>query len=137
MGQKILIVEDNEPIRENTIELLELFNYNVFTACNGQDGLDLAFQEHPDLILSDIRMPVMDGYTLLKCVREQPIFNNTYFVFFTASSEKKEIEQGLLMGANDYIIKPFTGDELLSRLTKLLGKPSLLISVSYLLFFII
>lgn len=126
MGQKILIVEDNEPIRENTIELLELFNYNVLTACNGQDGFNVALHELPDLILSDIRMPVMDGYTLLRCIREQAVFNNTFFVFFTASSEKKEIEQGLLMGANDYIIKPFTGDELLDRLTKLLGKPSLL-----------
>ncbi len=122
MKYKILIVEDNEPIRENTTELLELNDYTVLTANNGEEGLDIAIQQTPDLILCDIQMPVMNGYHLLEHIRQLPHLNNSFFVFFTAFSEKKEIEMGLQMGANDYIVKPFSGDELLSKLKKLLGK---------------
>ncbi len=122
MKYKILIVEDNEPIRENTTELLELYNYTVLTANNGEEGLNMAIQQTPDLILCDIQMPVMNGYHLLKHIRQLPYLNNSLFVFFTAFSEKKEIEMGLQVGANDYIVKPFSGDELLSKLKKLLGK---------------
>lgn len=121
MKHKILIVEDNQPIRENTSELLELYNYTVLTANNGEEGLDMAIQQTPDLILCDIQMPVMNGYHLLEHIRKLPYLNKSYFVFFTASSEKKEIEMGLKMGANDYIVKPFSGDELLSKLKRLLG----------------
>jgi CRP/FNR family transcriptional regulator, cyclic AMP receptor protein len=122
MKYKILIVEDNEPIRENTAELLELYNYTVLTANNGEEGLDIAIRVIPDLILCDIQMPVMNGYHLLEHIRKLPQLNNSFFVFFTAFSEKKEIEMGLQIGANDYIVKPFSGDELLSKLKKLLGE---------------
>lgn len=121
MKHKILIVEDNEPIRENTVELLKLSNYDVVTACNGEEGLGIAMQQSPDLILCDIRMPVMDGYHLLEHIRQQPSLSNSRFVFFTASSEKKDIDAALKMGADDYIVKPFTGDELLDKLSKLLA----------------
>jgi CheY-like chemotaxis protein len=120
MKSRILIVEDNEPIRENTIELLELSDYDVITACNGEEGLSIALQQTPDLILCDIKMPVMDGYHLLEHVRKQTTLTNSRFIFFTASSEKKEIEMAIAMGADDYIIKPFTGEELLDRINKLL-----------------
>jgi CRP/FNR family transcriptional regulator, cyclic AMP receptor protein len=120
MKQKILVVEDNEPIRENTIELLELSDYDVLTACNGEEGLSMALQQTPDLILCDIKMPVMDGYHLLQHIRQQISLTNSRFMFFTASSEKKEIEMAMAMGADDYIIKPFTGEELLDRINKLL-----------------
>lgn len=120
MKQKILLVEDNGPIRENTAELLELYNYTVSSASNGEEGLEMAMQQTPDLILCDIQMPVMNGYHLLEHIRKLPSLNSSRFVFFTASCEKKEIEMGLLMGADDYIIKPFTGDELLNKLKKLL-----------------
>jgi len=121
MKHKILLVEDNEPIRENTTELLELSNYTVLAACNGEEGLDLALQQIPDLILCDIQMPKMNGFNLLRHIRGQASLKNTFFVFFTASSEKKEIEKGFQMGANGYIIKPFTEDELLGKLKSLLG----------------
>jgi DNA-binding response OmpR family regulator len=65
-------------------------------------------------------MPVMDGYHLLEHVRKQTTLNNSRFIFFTASSEKKEIEMAMAMGADDYIVKPFTGEELLDRINKLL-----------------
>lgn len=121
MKQKILIVEDNENIRENTSELLELSDYNVSSAANGKEGLDMALQHIPDLILCDIRMPEMNGYNLLEQVRKLPSLQNSRFVFFTASCEKKEIEVGLKLGADDYIVKPFTEKELLRKLKKLLG----------------
>lgn len=118
MKYKILIVEDNEPILDNTTELLELYNYIVYTARNGQEGFEMAIQYSPDLILCDIRMPVMDGYHLLERIRQHPQMAGSRFVFFTSSSEKKEIELALSMGATDYIVKPFTGEMLLCRIEK-------------------
>ena len=118
MKSKILLVEDSEPIRENTIELLELHNYTVIAACNGKQGLEAALQQIPDLILCDIQMPEMDGYHLFEHIRKHPALNNSRFVFFTASAEKKEIELGMRMGADEYIVKPFTGERLLEVLQK-------------------
>jgi CRP/FNR family transcriptional regulator, cyclic AMP receptor protein len=120
MKYKILVVEDNEDIRENTTELLELFNYCVCAANNGKEGLDKALQETPDLILSDIRMPVMDGLSLLERVRRLPTLKNARFIFFSSSSEKKHIEECMRLGADDYIIKPFSADELKGKVKKLL-----------------
>ena len=116
MKQKILLVEDNLDIRENTTELLELFNYTVVTANNGEEALNIALQQTPDLILCDIQMPVMNGYHLLEHIRKLPSLNNSRFLFFSASCEKKEIERGLLLGADDYIIKPFTENDLLDKI---------------------
>ena len=111
--KRILLVEDNNAIRENTSELLELAHYTVISACNGQQGLEKAIEEKPDLILCDIMMPEIDGYHFLEILRKKPIFENTPFLFFTASSEKSEIEKGLAAGANGFIIKPFDADELI------------------------
>jgi CRP/FNR family transcriptional regulator, cyclic AMP receptor protein len=126
MHNKILIVEDNVAILENTTELLELSNYTVVSASNGKDGLAAALEEKPDLILCDIIMPGMDGYHLLEHVRKVAALQNTRFIFFTASAEKKEVEDGMRLGADDYIVKPFLGDLLLEKIEKLLNKASLL-----------
>ncbi|HET7115411.1 MAG TPA: response regulator [Hanamia sp.] len=120
MSYKILLVEDNLLILDNTTEILELSDYKVFTACNGKDGLDMAMKQIPDLILCDIQMPVMNGYHLLENIRKSLSLVHSRFVFFTASSEKKDIQKGMQMGADDYIVKPFTGEELLDKLKKLL-----------------
>lgn len=120
MQHTILLVEDNLPIRENTTEILELSDYRVLTACNGKDGLDIALQQKPDLILCDIQMPVMDGYHLLEHIRKIPSLGHSRFAFFTSSGEKKDVQIGLQMGADDYVVKPFTGDELLSKIKSLL-----------------
>jgi CheY-like chemotaxis protein len=121
MKSTILLVEDNEPIRENTTELLELSEYNVFAASNGEEGLRIALEKFPDLILCDIQMPVMDGYHLLEHIRREPLLNNSRFIFFTASAEKREIEKGMQMGADDYIVKPFSGEDMLVKVKKLIG----------------
>ena len=131
MKQKILVVEDNGDIRENTTELLELSDYCVCTANNGKEGLDMALQQTPDLILCDIKMPVMNGYNLLEHIRKSPSLKNSRFVFFTASCEKKEIEMGMRMGADDYLVKPFTEEELLGKLKKLLGSILLFFSFQF------
>lgn len=121
MKQKILVVEDNGDIRENTTELLELSEYCVSTANDGEEGLDMALQQIPDLILCDILMPVMNGYELLANIRKQPSLDNSRFMFFTASCEKKDVELGMRLGADDYIMKPFSGEELLEKIKKLLA----------------
>jgi CheY-like chemotaxis protein len=101
--------------------MLELDNFIVVTANDGAAGLDMALKQIPDLILCDIQMPVMDGYHLLEHIRKLSTLDNCRFIFYTASSEKKEVEKGLLMGADDYIIKPFDGDELISKLKRVRG----------------
>ncbi len=120
MKNIILVVEDNEPIRDNTIELLELSNYKVISACNGKEGLCLALEQIPDLILCDIQMPEMDGYLLLELIRKEPSLAHSRFIFFTASAEKKEISKGMDMGADGYIVKPFSGEELLLKIKALI-----------------
>lgn len=120
MPHKILLVEDNLLILDNTTEILELSDYEVFTASNGKEGLDMAIKQIPDLILCDIKMPVMNGYHLLENIRQWYCLAHSRFVFFTSSSEKKDIQKGLKMGADGYIVKPFTGEELLEKLKKLL-----------------
>lgn len=119
--KRILLVEDNPDIRENTSELLELGNYHVLTARNGQEGLQLALQEVPDLIICDIMMPEMDGYHMLQLLRREVSLANIPFVFYTASAEKSEIKKGLDMGASDYIVKPCDSDDLMQLVEKYLG----------------
>lgn len=121
MKNLILVVEDNAPILENTAELLELNNYKVIIARNGNEALNLALQQLPDLILTDIRMPVMDGYHLLETVKHDPVLCKSRFIFFSASAEKKEIAKGMDLGADDYIVKPFSGEEILSKVKEYIG----------------
>ncbi|HVT86619.1 MAG TPA: response regulator [Chitinophagaceae bacterium] len=116
--KKILLIEDNAPIRENTVELLELSDYEVIIAQNGKEGIEIACIETPDLILCDIMMPEMDGYAVLKYIRNESPIRNTPLIFFTASSEKKQLEEGLKMGADAYIVKPFDSDELIQLIER-------------------
>lgn len=112
--KKILIIEDNQPILENTVELLELSDYEVIIASNGREGIQIACNDTPDLILCDIMMPELNGYEVLQYIRNESPIPETPLIFFTASAEKKQIEDGLEMGANGYIIKPFDADELVA-----------------------
>jgi CheY-like chemotaxis protein len=111
--KQILLVEDNEPILENTTELLELHQYAVLTARNGLEGLNLVRQQLPDLILCDIAMPEFNGYLFLEAVRADPGLQKIPFIFLTASAENVDIQKGLALGANGYLVKPFDGDRLL------------------------
>ncbi len=112
--KKILIIEDNNDIRDNTAEILELSNYQVITAKDGKAGLEQALLHIPDLILCDIMMPVLDGYGVLHAVQKNKSLNETPFIFLTAKTERTDFRKGMELGADDYITKPFTGTELLN-----------------------
>jgi len=120
--KKILVIEDNDEVRENIAEILELANYKVVTAENGKVGTSTALKELPDLIICDIMMPVLDGYGVLHLLNQHTETYGIPFIFLTAKSEKSDFRKGMELGADDYITKPFDGIELLKaveiRLTK-------------------
>jgi CRP/FNR family transcriptional regulator, cyclic AMP receptor protein len=112
----ILIIEDNEDIRENVAEILMLSNYKVLMAANGKEGIDMAQKEHPDLIICDIMMPGVDGYGVLHVLNKDPEAQNIPFIFLTSKSERSDFRAAMEMGADDYITKPFAGNELLNAI---------------------
>jgi CRP-like cAMP-binding protein len=120
---RILVIEDNYELRNNISEILELSNYKLITAENGKEGVEKAIREQPDLILCDIMMPVLDGYGVLHSVHRNEKIKNTPFIFMTAKTERNDFRKAMDLGADDYLTKPFTGDELLNavecRLRKL------------------
>jgi len=112
--ETILIVEDNPILREGLQEMLELDGFAVFTAANGQQALDEMVDRKPDLILSDIAMPVMDGHTFFRMVRERSEWVSIPFVFLTARGEREDVLAGKDMGAEDYLVKPVTREDLVT-----------------------
>lgn len=122
MKINILIIEDNDDIRESTAEILELANYNVLTAENGKQGVDLAVKHFPDLILCDIMMPELDGYGVLYLLNKNPKTAAIPFIFLTAKAERMDMRKGMEMGADDYLTKPFDDIELLNAIESRLNK---------------
>ncbi|WP_310590704.1 response regulator [Dyadobacter sp. CY347] len=122
MNEKILIIEDNDDIRESTAELLEFSGYVVSRASNGQKGVELAFQHRPDLILCDIMMPELDGYGVLHLLSKTPGTDTIPFIFLTAKAERLDLNKGMEMGADDYLTKPFDETELLKAIEGRLDK---------------
>lgn len=120
--QTILLIEDNNEIRENTCELLELEGYKVLLAENGKEGLALAKQQKPNLIITDILMPEVNGYDLVRGLKADTKTAAIPFIFLTASAEKSEVEAGLGMGAMDYIQKPFEPQELFEAIRRCLKR---------------
>jgi DNA-binding response OmpR family regulator len=119
---KILLVEDNNEIRENTAEILELAGYHVTTAANGKEGFEMAVEGIPDLIVCDIMMPVLDGYGLLHLINKNESLKTVPFIFLTAKTERSDFRKGMEMGADDYLTKPFTDIELLNAVESRLKK---------------
>lgn len=120
--KKILLIEDNDDIRNNTAEILELSNYQVAVAENGKVGIEKALEQKPDLIICDIMMPVLDGYGVLHAVHKNDTIRNTPFIFLTAKTERSDFRRGMELGADDFITKPFTGTELLNAVDSRLKK---------------
>lgn len=114
--KKILLIEDNADVRENTAEILELAKFQVITAANGKIGVDLAIKEKPDLIICDIMMPELDGYGVLHMLGRQTETASIPFIFLTAKTERADIRKGMEMGADDYLTKPFDDIELLNAI---------------------
>lgn len=124
--RRVLLIEDNNEIRENTAEILELANYKVDTAPNGKLGVEMALANIPDLIICDIMMPVLDGYGVLHLLRKNETLKNIPFIFLTAKSERGDFRKGMEMGADDYITKPFSDIELMTAIESRLKKAALL-----------
>lgn len=123
--QRVLLIEDNDDIRENTAEILELANYRVDTASNGKLGVEMALENIPDLIICDVMMPVLDGYGVLHLLHKNDSLKNVPFIFLTAKTERGDFRKGMEMGADDYITKPFNDIELLTAVESRLKKAHL------------
>jgi len=124
--KKILLIEDDVVLRENTAELLELSNYDVIAASNGKIGVELAKTSLPNIIICDIMMPELDGYGVLEALAKNKKTKHIPFIFLSAKTERKDVRKGMDLGADDYITKPFEEDELISAIESRLAKAAIL-----------
>ena len=114
--KQILVIEDTAAVREEILDLLDFEGFDAIGAPNGAAGVQLALEHHPDLILCDIMMPELDGYGVLTQLRQEPATATTPFIFLTANAAKEDMREGMELGADDYITKPFLGEELLAAI---------------------
>ncbi len=125
-GQKILVIDDDDDYREMIVETLGFAGFTVSDATNGLDGLAAVKRDHPDLVLCDINMPKMDGYSLLDALKKDPQYASIPFIFLTGDSTRSDVRHGMQLGADDYLTKPFTSHELITAITtRLTRKKSL------------
>ena len=110
---KIVVIEDQEEVRENLMETLELADYEVHGAADGHEGVQLVREIKPQLILCDVMMPKLDGYGVLELLHKDPSTAHIPLVFLTARTEREDLRRGMNLGAADYVTKPFFQDELL------------------------
>lgn len=122
----ILLIEDDVILRENTSELLELANYTVINASNGVTGVELAKNQLPNIIICDIMMPELDGYGVLKALSLEKTTKHIPFIFLSAKTERSDVRKGMDLGADDYITKPFTEEELINAIESRLAKTEIL-----------
>lgn len=118
----VLIIEDNDDIREGTKEILELTGYQVYAAPEGKTGVDMAMKQLPDIILCDIMMPELDGFGVLYMLSKHPDTAAIPFIFLTAKAERTDMRRAMEMGADDYLTKPFDDIELLNAIETRLKK---------------
>jgi DNA-binding response OmpR family regulator len=121
MPKEILIVDDEPSIVVPIQFLMEQQGYSVLVAENGEDALDVIYKYKPDLILLDIMLPRIDGYEVCEIVRLNPEYRTTKIIFLTAKGREVEIAKGLALGANAYIVKPFSNTELIAKVKELLN----------------
>jgi putative two-component system response regulator len=121
-GEKILLVEDNEVLRDGLRSLLEQEKYVLQVAGNGLEALDALHSTTPDLILSDILMPHMDGHAFFEVVRSKAEWISIPFIFLTARREREYILAGKKLGAEDYLLKPVSPEDLLTAIRSRLGR---------------
>jgi len=122
VSKKILVIEDEADLRASIVRFLLAEQYEVFVAANGEDGVEVAMKEMPDLIVCDIAMPQMDGFGTLFTLRENVTTSHIPFIFLTASTRVYDRKFGFELGANDYITKPFSFDVLLTAIQKRLSQ---------------
>lgn len=112
----ILVIEDQPVMRQKTVTILKMEGFDVLEAPNGAEGIRLAHDELPDLILCDIMMPERDGYQVLQAVRVNRATATTPFLFLTAKGEKPDLRAGMNLGADDYLVKPVPRTDLLEAI---------------------
>ncbi len=113
---KVLLIDDNPIILENIKEMLEIYGLEVIAVSNGENGIMVAREEQPNLILCDASMPGMNGYEVLKTIKGDPRVSGITFLFLSAYASEQEVESGLKMGAQGYLIKSIDPDELVKRI---------------------
>jgi DNA-binding response OmpR family regulator len=120
---RILVAEDERDIRELIGFTLRHHGHEVLSASNGEDALAIALRELPDLVLLDIRMPRLTGYDVCRRLRAEPTTRDIPVAFLSAKGQDSEVQAGMDAGATDYILKPFAPDQLVNRVSLLLGQP--------------
>lgn len=118
----ILVIEDEPTVRNNIEQILELSEYKPIVAKDGEEGFALAKKHLPDMIICDIMMPKLDGYGVLKALKQEVQTEHIPFIFLTAKAEKSDIRKSMELGADDYLSKPFTPEELLGAIAIRLKK---------------
>ena len=113
---KILVIEDQPQMRKNLATILEMEDFQVVMAADGRQGVDLARSERPDLILCDVMMPGIDGYAVLEKLREDAATAPLPFIFLTAKGDRANIRSGMNLGADDYLTKPVSREDLLAAI---------------------
>jgi two-component system alkaline phosphatase synthesis response regulator PhoP len=120
--KKILIADDNENIREALTYLLEDEGYKLWLAKDGADTLRKVSEVHPDILFLDIMMPEINGYDVCRTIKNDPNLKKTYIIMLTAKGQVAEQERGKAVGADEYIVKPFSPMEILARIKNVLDK---------------
>lgn len=120
--KKILLIEDQAAMRRNIAFILGSEGFNVCTAANGREGIEVAKREKPDLILCDVMMPEMDGHGVVQTLRQDPEFEVTPFIFLTAKGDKADVRTGMNFGADDYLTKPVLHDDLVAAIKTRLSR---------------
>jgi CheY-like chemotaxis protein/CRP-like cAMP-binding protein len=124
--RKVLLIEDDSVLRENTAELLELSDYEVATASNGNKGVKAAKAFMPDVVVCDIMMPELDGYGVLDKLLKDQSTMHIPFIFLSAKTEKEDIRKGMNLGADDYLTKPFEEQDLINAIESRLARAAIL-----------
>ncbi|CAD7780363.1 MAG: Transcriptional regulatory protein SrrA [Candidatus Methanoperedenaceae archaeon GB50] len=119
--KKILIVDDEERVRRLIETTLDIGDFQIFQAKDGEEALKIAQEEKPALILLDIMMPGMDGFEVCKRLKNNSETKSSYIIMLTAKGQKQDIEKGYTVGADDYFVKPFSPMELLNKVEQVLG----------------
>jgi two-component system sensor histidine kinase/response regulator len=119
---KLLVIDDDHTVRVNLVELLEAEDFEVLSAKDGRQGVEIARQSLPDLIICDIMMPELDGYGVLAELRQDSAAATIPFIFLTALADRSDLRQGMNLGADDYLVKPFARSELLTAIESRLAK---------------
>ena len=120
--KKILIAEDERDIRDLIAFTLRFAGYEVLTANNGEEAVQMTQTELPDMVLTDVRMPKMTGYEACRQIKSNPATQHIPVIFLSAKGQEAEVQSGLDAGGDEYLLKPFAPDQLTRKVAEILGK---------------